>query len=298
MPKKISLALSSGGSRGLAHIGVVEEIVSRGHTIESIAGSSIGAFVAGLYAAGTMEKYKEWVLDLDKMHVFNLIDFTFRSHGFIKGEKVFSEMQRLGFIPKKNIEELSIPIAVIASDIFRNQEMVYTTGSLYKALRASVSIPNVLTPVQVPKGLLVDGGVMNPLPINRIPKLDSEIIVAVDVNAIIPYQKPMLPRKKKEQVEKELSTIDQLKVKWTQFFPESNKEKVSEKIDLGYFEIFSRAIQAMQGRITQFIIEKTPPDVLIQISKDASGTFEFFKAEELIAAGRQASKRALDEAGL
>jgi len=298
MSKTISLALSSGGSRGLAHIGAIEEIISRGHTIESIAGSSMGAFVGGLHAAGTMEKYKKWVSDLDKLDVFNLVDFTFSSHGFIKGEKVFNEMQKLGFVPKVNIENLSIPLAIIASDIIRNQEVVYTSGDLFKALRASVSIPNVLTPVKHPNGLLVDGGVMNPLPISRIPRPNSDVIIAVDVNALIPYQKPVLPKKKKKEVERELSTIDQLKERWAQVFPDTNTKKVSVKNDLGYFDMFTRTIQVMQDRITFFTIEATPPDVLVQISKDASGTFEFYKAEELIAAGREACRKALDEAGI
>jgi NTE family protein len=295
MPKTISLALSSGGSRGLAHIGVIEEITNRGYIIESIAGSSIGAFVGGLYAAGTMEKYKEWVLDLDKLDVFNLIDFTFSSHGFIKGEKVFAEMQNLGFIPKINIENLSIPIAIVASDVVQNKEVVYTSGNLFKALRASVSIPNVLTPINLPNSLLVDGGVMNPLPISRIPKPDSDLIVAVDVNALVPYQKPILPKKKKKEVEREVSTIEQLKEKWSQLFPDNGKKKLFKKNDLGYFDMFTRTIQVMQDRITHYTIEATPPDILIQISKDASGTFEFYKAEELIAAGQEACRRALNE---
>lgn len=297
MPKTVSLALSSGGSRGLAHIGVIDEIVSRGYVIESIAGSSMGAFVGGLYAAGIMEKYKEWVFDLDKLDVFNLVDFTFSSHGFIKGEKVFAEMQKLGFIPKVNIESLSIPLAIIASDIIQNKEIVYTSGNLFKALRASVSIPNVLTPIEQPNGLLVDGGVMNPLPISRIPKPDSDLIIAVDVNALIEYQKPTLPRKKKVVLERELSTIEQLKEKWAQLFPENAKKKIFKKNDLGYFDMFTRTIQVMQDRITHYTLKATPPDILVQISKDASGTFEFYKAEELIAAGREACRKALDEEG-
>ena len=298
MPKKISLALSSGGSRGLAHIGVIEEIVSRGHSIKSIAGSSMGAFVGGLYSAGTMEKYKRWVLDLDKLDIFNLIDLTFSSNGFIKGDKLFHEMLRLGFIPEVDIEDLPIPIAIIASEIMHSKEMVFTRGRLFDALRASVSIPNVITPIEEPNIILVDGGVLNPLPINRIPKAAKDLIIAVDVNAMIRYEKPVLPQKKKKEIEKERGAIDQLKEKWSSFFNENQKTKVFKKNELGYFEIFNRSLQVMQNRITQLTIEKTPPDLLIEISRDASGTFDFYKAEELIAAGRQACKKVLDKAGI
>ncbi len=298
MSKSIALALSSGGSRGLAHIGAVEEIVRRGYKISAISGSSMGAFVAGLYACDTMDNYKKWVLDLDKLDVFNLVDFTFSTHGFIKGEKVFAEMQKLGFIPKINIETLSTPIAIIASDIIRNQEIVYTSGDLFTALRASVSIPNVLTPIKTANGLLVDGGVLNPLPINRIPENSADFIVAVDVNALIPYKKPTLPKKPKEQKEKEHSTIEHLKKKWIQLFGEDANSDKSKLKDLGYFEIFSHTIQVMQDKITQLTIDSNPPDVTVQISKDASGTFDFFKAEEIIEAGREACKNALDKAGL
>ncbi|HOP04137.1 MAG TPA: patatin-like phospholipase family protein [Tenuifilaceae bacterium] len=298
MSTKIALALSSGGSRGLAHIGAIEEITQRGYEIVAISGSSIGAFVAGLYACKTMEKYKEWVLDLDKLDVFNLIDFTFSSHGFIKGEKVFAEMKKLGFIPEIKIENLKIPISIIASDIIRNEEVVFTSGNLYNALRASVSIPNVLTPIKVKNGLLVDGGVLNPLPINRIPECNADLVIAIDINALIPYKKPALPKKPKHLKEKEHSTVEHLKEKWIKLFGEEGGNKKDEKKDLGYFEIFSHTIQVMQDKITQFTIDTNPPDITVRISKDASGTFDFFKAEELIAAGKEACKNALDGAGL
>jgi NTE family protein len=295
---KISLVLSSGGARGLAHIGVIEEILRRGHQIVAIAGSSMGAFVGGLYASGTMEGYKKWVVDLDMMDVFKLIDFTFSSHGFIKGEKVFNEMKRLKFIPKVNIENLSLPLAIVASDIIKNEEVVFTSGDLFNAIRASVSIPNVLTPIEIPDGLLVDGGVLNPLPIDHIPNCESDLIIAVDVNALFPYQKPPLPKMKKSEIKKEEGRIDQLKAKWNDMIINQQTKKTKKIKNLGYFDMFTRIMQLMQDRITQLTIETKPPDVLIQISKEACGVFEFFKAMELIEAGRIACINELDRKGL
>ncbi len=291
--KKISLVLSSGGARGLAHIGVIEEILRRGHSITAISGSSMGAFVGGLFAAGTLQGYKNWVLDLDKLDVFNLIDFTFSSHGFIKGEKVFDEMKKQGFIPKVNIEKLPIPLSIVAADIIKNEEVIFTSGDLYDAIRASVSIPNVFTPIELPDGMLVDGGVMNPLPINHIPKIDSDLIIAVDVNALIPYKKPKLPKVNKVEVYEEQNTIDQLKAKWNEFFL-NNQKKNPKKDKLGYFDMLNRTIQVMQDKIIQYTIETSPPDILIQISKHAGGSFEFFKAKEFIEAGRQTCAAVLD----
>jgi NTE family protein len=292
--RKVSIALSSGGARGLAHIGVIEEILRRGHSIAAISGSSMGAFVGGLYAAGTMEGYKKWVLDLDKLDVFSLIDFTFSTHGFIKGEKVFDEMKKQGFIPKVNIEKLTIPLAIVAADIINNEEIVFTSGDLYNAVRASVSIPNVFTPIERPDGMLVDGGVLNPLPIKHVPKTNSDLIIAVDVNALIPYKKPKLPKIKKNDADKEQNTIDQLKAKWNELFL-SDQKKSTKKDKLGYFDMLNRTIQVMQDKIIQYTIETSPPDILIQISKHAGGSFEFFKAKEFIEAGRQACALALDK---
>ncbi|MCK4793275.1 MAG: patatin-like phospholipase family protein, partial [Desulfobacteraceae bacterium] len=177
MKQPIALVLGSGGARGLAHIGVIEEFEKQGFEINSVAGTSMGALIGGLYAMDKLHEYKDWVLTLDKVEVFNLIDFTFSSHGLIKGDKIINKMKT--FLPDRNIEDLDIPFAAVATDITNEKEVVFTTGSVYEAVRASIAIPTVFTPVNKDNILLVDGGVLNPIPANRVKRIGNDILVAV-----------------------------------------------------------------------------------------------------------------------
>lgn len=297
--REVSLVLASGGARGLAHIGVIDELLKREFTINSISGSSMGAIVAGMYAAGTLEDYKKWILKLKKFDVLSLMDFTLGNNGIIKGEKIFNEMKKEGFIPEVDIENLEIPIAIVASDIVNNKEIVFRKGNLYNALRASISIPNVFTPVKRDNGLLVDGGVLNPLPLNLVKRSSNDILMAVDINALIPYS----PDSKKDNAgnndgNDDKSTFEQLKARWFELFEGDERRKLSKASNLGYMDMFSRTYQVMQNRISQFSLEKDPPDVHIEISKDACGTFEFYRAKEMIELGRESCAKALDKANL
>ncbi len=290
MGKRVALALASGAARGLAHVGVIDELNRQGYEICSIAGSSMGALVGSFYAAGTFEAYKEWAVSLDKYDIFKLVDFNFGLHGFIKGDKVFSEMHTLGFIPSKNIEELAIPLAIVASDIVNYNEVVFTSGNLFDALRASISIPNVFTPKELNGVFLVDGGVVNPLPINRIPKCDVDLVIAVDLNAYIPYTQPRSAKPKKEQG-KVGKQFEGWSKKWDEHFGTPNSKSKSSK--LGYFETLSRSLQLMQDQLIRYTLAASPPDVLIQIPSNACGTFEFYRAKEMIDLGRAKCKEAL-----
>jgi NTE family protein len=297
--KKIALTLSSGGARGLAHIGVIQELEQRGYSISSIAGSSMGALIGGLQAAGTLNSYARWITQLNKKNIFGLMDFTLDSKGILRGEKVFAEMRKKGIIPEINIEDLPVPLAIVATDIINNKEVVFTSGDLYTAIRASIAVPNIFTPVKNNGGLLIDGGVVNPLPINRLAASSDQLVVAVDVNANVPYANPIIPSKSLQDQKKHNAQLklvmkkwDELKLKFGDNTDKSRSKDPFQKI--GYLDISTKAIQLMQEKITQHTIEKEQPDVLIQISRDASSVFEFYKAEELIAAGREACAKALD----
>jgi len=299
--KNIALVLSSGGARGLAHIGVIDELVERGYNITSIAGSSMGALVGGLYATNNLERFRDWIVTLDKMDIFNLIDFTLSSQGFIKGEKIFHKMQKLKMIPEINIEELSIKYVAIATDIIKNEEVIFESGNLQNAIRASISIPNVFTPVDHFEGILVDGGVLNPLPINRISRAKNDILIAVDLNSLVPYNKPVLPKKKVTEVIHSEKTAKLIK-KWDELFSNHHSETIKntteKKLKLNYFDILARSVQLMQSKLSMQTIETYPPDVLVSISKHSCSVFEFYKGEEMIAYGREACKKALDSTNL
>ncbi|HSA05173.1 MAG TPA: patatin-like phospholipase family protein [Tenuifilaceae bacterium] len=299
--KNVALVLSSGGARGLAHIGVIDELQARGYNITSIAGSSMGALVGGLLAAGKIDEFRNWVITLNKKDVLSLIDFTITTKGFVKGDKVFERMRKLNLIPDINIEDLPIPYAAVAVDILNNKECVFQSGSLLKAIRASISIPSVFTPVSLDNGLLVDGGVLNPLPLKLVKRNPSDLLVAVDLNALNVYEKPKLP-KKKVSTESQNERFAALINKWDELFghnnPKSTKEKKVTPKSIGYFDVLMRSVLLMQSKLTTYATEITPPDVLVPISKDSSTVFEFYKAEELIAYGKEMCAKALEEKGL
>ncbi|WP_319501058.1 patatin-like phospholipase family protein [uncultured Draconibacterium sp.] len=199
MNKNIALVLSGGGARGMAHIGVIEELEARGYTITSIAGTSMGALVGGIYAAGKLTEFKEWAISLDRHDMFRMVDFSFGGNGLIKGEKVLSKIQE--FIPDALIEDLPIPFSATAVDLKHREEVVFTKGSLFSAIRASISIPSVFTPITSENAVLVDGGVMNNLPISNVKRTDGDMLVAVRVNAAIPV--PHHFYEKEDRTEKE-----------------------------------------------------------------------------------------------
>ncbi len=283
---KIALVLSGGGARGIAHIGIIEELEKQGFEITSIAGTSMGALVGGVYALGKMEEFKQWLYSLDRTKVLSLIDFTFSNQGLVKGDKVLNRMKE--FISDENIEELSIPYAAVAVDLLNKKEVVFTSGSIYKAIRASIAIPTVLQPVKIKNGLLIDGGVLNNLPINQVSRTEGDLLVAVNVNADIPLDKP---RVTKEEKQNRLSIYQQ---KMKDFYHQFNWGNAKESEEqLGYFDLLNKTLALMTQHIAEVSMEKYPPDLLIQVSREASTMFDFYKAEELVEIGRLAAQKAL-----
>lgn len=289
--KNVALVLSSGGARGMAHIGVIEGLIENGYTITSIAGSSMGAVVGGVYATGQLEAYKKWLIQLNKLEVFRLIDFTFSMQGFIRGEKVFTEMKK--FVKDKKIENLEIPFTAIACDIVNREEVVFDSGSLYTALRASAAIPSVIKPSVQNDIELVDGGVINPIPIEHVKCNKGDLIIVSDVNSSIPYKKPT--KFKSQEPETETGMFAQFLSQWEKLVPPriKNEKSKSTQNKLSYFELFNKSVNIMQDQISANIIERHKPDVLVKISRDACNTFEFDRAEELIEAGKLALNNAL-----
>lgn len=291
MKKVVSLVLSSGGARGIAHIGVIEELENRGYEIGSISGTSMGALVGGIYAAGGLELFKEWILTLDRMDVFSLVDFTLSGRGLVKGEKVLEEMKKI--IPDTNIENLRIPYAAIATDIVNGKEIVFEKGSLYHAIRASVSIPTVFTPFEYQGLTFVDGGVMNPVPINRVKRSSGDLLVVVDVNADIPCKKKEIALAKKEEnlliSDKRFSKyVHLLTHKFNSLMPKNEKDK------LGYFNILNKTTNLMVHQLSLMAIEKGKPDVMVNVPHESFGVFDFYKADEIIQVGRERAKQALN----
>ena len=285
MSKSVALVLSSGGARGVAHIGVIEALLAEGYTITSIAGSSMGAVVGGVYAAGEFEAYKDWISNLDKLDVFKLLDFTLSTQGFVRGERVFNEMKK--FIQDRDIEGLDIPFSAVATDIVNKKEVVFTSGSLYTALRASAAIPSVLKPSIIDNVELVDGGVLNPIPIYHVKRFEGDILVVSDVNADVPN------RMTKEKAE-EKKQFGPLLEKWNNIFPNAGSNTKPKRLSI--FDLFARSIDLMQDRISDYIIEQNQPEVVVKISREMCSTFEFYRSAEIIEYGKQETKKALKHA--
>jgi NTE family protein len=288
MNKKVSLVLSGGGARGLAHIGVIEELEKHDFQIVSISGASMGAVVGGVYALGKLDEFKKWMFSLDRLKVFNLVDFTFSSQGLVKGDKVFKKMKE--FIADENIENLNIPFAAVAVDLINKKEVVFTKGSIYEALRASVAIPTVLTPVKKAHELLVDGGVLNNIPVAHIKRTADDLLVVVNVNADIPV--PDSFASKKEDNNNQSVYLKKLKA----FYAHLQDNSPFEKEDnMGYFDLMNRVIDLMRDRLAKMTLEDHNPDLLVQISHESCGTFDFYKAEEMVEMGRYTAKKCIEE---
>jgi NTE family protein len=286
--KNVRLVLGSGGARGMAHIGVIEELEREGFTIKEVAGCSMGAIVGGLYCAGHLVEYKHWLVSLSRFDVFKLLDFTFSSQGFVKGERVFKAIEQL--IGDQHIEKFKVPFSAVATDLVMKEEVVYRSGSLFKALRASVAIPTVFTPVTEGQRQLVDGGVLNPLPLNHVARQEGDWLVAVNLNGNAPIAKNATVVVN-EQRAAYLRMLDQFRTQILRF--DNKAEETVEK--LGFFDILNKSYDLTQDRLTDLMIEMHKPDLMVNISRDACGVFEFYRANEIIDEGRKQFKKALAE---
>jgi len=293
--KTVSLVLSSGGARGMAHIGAIEALEESGFEIVSIAGCSAGALIGGIYATGQLPKFKEWICNLDKVDVFSLMDFTLSSKGFIKGEKVFGELKKL--IADSEIENLKVPFCCTAVEIPSGKERIFNSGSLYEAIRASVSIPTVITPAKVGKHEYIDGGILNPIPFNLLGEnLRGELVVAVDLNG----PKSALVKIKKE--EKHLSALKlpswlkDYQKKFSNYFYSDEKAEKSEKMKgMSSIELLNFSFDLLQDKLSEMVIEKNKADILMEISREQAGTLEFHRAEELIRVGKEKMTSAIEK---
>jgi NTE family protein len=246
----------------------------------------MGAVVGGIYCAGQLAEYKKWMLSLTKKGVFDLLDFTFTSQGFVKGEKLFGK--HIEVTGKQKIEDFKIPFTAVATDMKHHKEVHFKEGDLFKALRASVSIPGIFTPIVDEDLVLVDGGVLNPLPINLVQKRDDAIIVAVDINSRTIVEDLLIKEEKKQRKKYWFENIlpDSIKE-----FAQNHEEKKKESFSL--FELMESTFSFTQDRLTELMIEHYKPDILVEVPRETCDTFEFYKSKQLIEVGARAFRNAL-----
>jgi len=277
--KTVSLVLGSGGARGLAHIGVIRWLDEQGYRIRSIAGCSMGAVIGGTYAAGKLDEYERWVRAIDKMDIVSLIDISWRRGGLVKGEKIISLLRDL--VGDRDIEDLPIRFTAVAADIKTEKEVWIQSGCLFDAMRASMALPMFFTPFEYKGAMLIDGGVLNPVPIAPTFSDRTDLTIAVNLGGRVKANMP-----KKVKTEKKKDNDSDLRTSIIRFIERLQNSITRDGDDaMGVYDIASQAFDAMQGTISRTKLAAYPPDKLVTIPRNACGTLEFDRAEEMIDLG-------------
>lgn len=294
--KTISLVLGSGGARGLAHIGVIRALENHGWRIGAIAGSSMGALIGGCYAAGKLDDYAEWVEDLTEFNVLRYLDIAWGGAGMLKGEMLMQTLQE--FIGRHRIEDLAIPLTIVATDVLSRKEVWLTRGDLFGAIRASIAVPTIFTPHTINGRPLLDGGILNPVPIAPSLQDPTDAIIAVSLagvpkklgahnrlgGAARPIEKPRHRYRKKID-----AFIDQLQER---LGLGNDAEEAESSLSITDAALLS--LDAMQASIARCMLAAYPPDLLIEIPVNTCGAHEFYRAREVIEAGEYWAGRAIE----
>jgi len=307
MTETVALVLGSGGARGYTHIGVIDEIESRGYKVVSVSGCSMGAIVGGFYSAGKLEPFRQWATSLSYMDVIRLVDFSFISKGAIRGDKVFNLLAEM--LDGQQIEDLPVPFTAVATDLVNSKEVWFQRGSLEQAIRASAAIPSLIKPVEHNGKIYVDGGVLNPLPIAPSVSAHADHIIAVDLNS----DSPLIPgvselsrqdfesgkQQREEQKQDWFDSVVDKAGQWISSAMSDNgdvalEEKASVTANLGKLEILYQMFEVMQASLSQYKIAGYPPDLLVRMPQDCCEIYEFHRAQEMIDLGREVARQALD----
>lgn len=285
--RTISLVLGSGGARGLAHIGIIRWLEANGYRVCSIAGSSMGALIGGIYATGKLEVYAEWVKSLERLDVIRLLDISFQRSGLIKGERVMDVLK--GLIGDCLIEDLPISFTAVATDVDEQKEYWLSKGPLFDAIRASIAIPTLFTPVRRRGHTLLDGGLINPIPIAPTLRDNTDITIAVNLSAHSsgapgePAPSPAPERRTGDDRGGYHRQIVQFVEALQRRLSVSQKAQNDQRDDV--FDLISKSLDTVQNTIARFQLAAYSPDVTIDISRDACSFYEFHRAEEMIQLG-------------
>jgi NTE family protein len=320
VPTRVNLALGGGGARGYAHIGVLEVLEERGYEVASIAGTSMGALVGALYAAGTMHDYADWARGLTHRDVLRLLDPAFRAPGAIRATKVFAKVAEL--LGDRRIEELPIPYTAVATDLTAGREVWFQHGPLAPAVRASIALPSFITPVVIDGRLLADGGLLNPIPVAATAATPADMTIAVSLAeehltgsasvagptvATAPVTAPLADHELGGLRDSELvRTV-------TGWFAGIGDDETAETapaaegvppaggagfepapVGMRTVQVMQLSVEALQAMITRFRLAASPPDLLITVPRSAARVLDFHRAEELITLGRTRAIAALD----
>lgn len=280
--RDIALVLSSGGARGLAHIGAIEALEEHGYHISSIAGCSMGALIGGVYAAGKLKEYREWMKTIDRKKMLELTDFSFSINHLVKGDRIIEAI--MAFVPDMAIEDLPIPYCAVATDWQNGEEVVFREGSLFDAIRASISLPLYYEPVRRDGRILIDGGVINPIPLNRVERHEGDLLVGVDVSG----------HNYKKQWERQQRLAEKHKA------DRSLKAQILDKLlpdnlEFNYYTVLSRTSSLMIRQNSILMERLMKPDILIDIQMSSYGGFDYDKSERIVNLGKKKTDLAISQ---
>jgi NTE family protein len=306
LQRKIGLALGSGSARGWAHIGVIKALDEAGIRLDYVAGTSAGAVVGAVYASGRIESFKDVVLQLDWKRVVSYLDVVFPKTGLIDGNKIADFLR--ANVEKKNIEDLHLPFCAVSTELATGKEVAIQNGDIIEAVRASISTPGIFTPVKRNDAVLVDGGLVNPVPVSVVRKMGADLVIAVNLNhGIVEKRRSRKTHKPtrsvctsgagtahdsnkgggiQEALHKRFDILDIPALKHL-------RQRISREPMPNIFEIIIDSINIMEAQITAARLKTDPPDLLIQPDLGHIRFLEFNRAQETIAAGYEATKRCL-----
>ena len=280
--KDIALVLSSGGAKGLAHIGAIEMLEEQDYHITSIAGCSMGALIGGVYATGKLPEFREWMKSIDRKKMLELTDFSLSLNHFVKGDRIIEAIME--FVPDVAIEDLPIPYCAVATDWSSGREIILRSGSLFEAIRASISLPTFYKPVYRNGMILIDGGVVNPFPLNRVVRSKNDILVGVDVSGHNYKAQEEMKHELTERRKQDKSLVTQL----------LNKV-IPDHLDFNYYTMLSRVSSLMIRQNSILMTQLMKPEILVDIQMSRYGGFDYHKSEKLVAIGRQKTLKAVSK---
>ena len=289
--KSISLVLGSGGARGLAHIGVIRYLEKYGYEISSISGSSAGALIGGVYAAGKLDEFEEWVRAITKLDMVRLLDISWSRGGFFRGDKFINTLVEL--VGTQDIENLPIKYTAVAADIRNEKEVWLNSGDLFEAIRASISLPLFFTPLDRNGAKLIDGGVLNPVPIAPTFGDETDLTIAVNLGGRV--DPSLNPKKQKSKKPIEVDDSSPVRLKILNYIQRMQLGRPNNnEMDMGMYDVANQAFESMQGSLAKQKLAAYPPDHTIEIPRNACRTLEVDRADEMIELGWERAKRYFD----
>lgn len=308
MVKRAALALGSGGARGYAHIGVIHELRERGYEIVGVAGSSMGALVGGLFAAGSLDDFTDWATSLTGPAMLRLLDPSISAAGVLRAGKILDAVREL--LGSAKIEDLPMPYTAVTTDLIAGRSVWLQRGPLDQAIRASIAIPGVIAPHVLDGRLLADGGILDPLPLAPVAAANADLTVAVSVSGWDVAEDGAEISPTRERLNRLRRSTTALLERWNTGLdandpgePEHDDSVDEALVDivndtpipkLGGFAVMTRTIEISQAALARHQMAAYPPDVLVEVPRTACRSLDFHRAAEMIDLGRKLAARALD----